>query len=103
MYDSGFALSEGAHIYAHSRKDGQAGYAYLVINNSKTDVTTVELPKDAVRYTLDGNGNMRSPIMYLNGKALTLDENDEVPVMEGTAQEAGIVEVAPGTCTFFVL
>lgn len=103
VYDSGFALSEGAHIYAHSRKDGQAGYAYLVINNSKTDVTTVELPKDAVRYTLDGNGNMRSPIMYLNGKALTLDENDEVPVMEGTAQEAGIVEVAPGTCTFFVL
>ena len=77
--------------------------AYLVINSSKTDVTTVELPKDAVCYRLDGNGDMRSSVMYLNGKALTLGENDEIPVMEGVTVAAGTVEVAPGSCTFFVL
>ena len=103
VYDSGEAIREGAHIYAHSRKDGKEGFAYLVINNSKTEVTTVELPKDAVRYTLNGNGNMRSPVMYLNGKALTLGENDEIPVMEGETQAAGTLEVAPGECVFLVL
>ena len=103
VYDSGEAIREGAHVYAHSRKDGKDGVAYLVINSSKTDVTTVELPKDAVCYRLDGNGDMRSSVMYLNGKALTLGENDEIPVMEGVTVAAGTVEVAPGSCTFFVL
>ena len=43
VYATGEEIREGAHVYCHSRKDGQAGYAYLVINNSE-DVTTVELP-----------------------------------------------------------
>ena len=103
VYDSGEAIREGAHVYAHSRKDGKEGVAYLVINNSKTETTIVELSKDAVRYSLDGNGNMRSPVMYLNGKPLALGANDELPVMEGVPQAAGKVELAPGTCTFFVL
>ena len=103
VYDSGEEIREGAHVYAHSRKDGKEGVAYLVINNSRTETTKVELPKDAVRYTLDGNGNMRSLVMYLNGKPLTLGENDEIPAMEGVVEKAGTVEVAPGTCTFFVV
>ena len=103
VYESGEAIREGAHVYAHSRKDGKEGVAYLVINNSKTDVTTVELPKEASVYRLDGNGNMRSPVMYLNGKALALGENDELPVMEGETVAAGTIEVAPGTCTFIVM
>ena len=103
VYDSGEAIREGAHVYAHSRADGKDGVAYLVINNSKTEATTVELPKDALRYTLNGNGNMRSPVMYLNGTPLSLGANDELPVMEGAMQPAGTVEVAPGECVFFVL
>ena len=102
VYDSGEAIREGAHVYAHSRADGKDGAAYLVINNSKTDVTTVELPKEAEVYRLDGNGNMRSPVMYLNGKVLALGENDELPVMEAETVAAGTVEVAPGACVFFV-
>ena len=103
VYASGEPIREGAHVFAHSRKDGKEGIAYLVINNSWTESTTVELPKEAVRYVLNGNGNMRSPIMYLNGKALTLGENDELPVMEGETVEPGTVEIAPGECVFFVL
>ena len=56
-----------------------------------------------MRYTLDGNGNMRSLVMYLNGKPLALGENDVLPVMEGVTEQAGNVEVAPGTCAFFVI
>lgn len=103
VYDTGIASSEGVHVYAHSRKDGKAGMVYLVINNSTTEATTVELPKDAERYTLSGDGKLRSRVMCLNGTPLMLGENDEFPEMKPIAQAAGTVELAPGTCTFFVM
>ncbi|MCF0135117.1 MAG: beta-glucuronidase [Lachnospiraceae bacterium] len=94
----------GAHVYAHSRKDGKEGVAYLVINNSETDTTTVELPCDAQRYTLAGkDGNKRATVMTLNGKDLVLKEGNELPDMDPVLQPAGTVELAPMTCTFFVL
>ena len=93
---------EGAHIYCHSRKDGEEGYTYLVINNSLTDETTVELPSDATLYELSGNGNMRSKVMYLNGRPLTLGENNELPCLGGK-QVSGTVAIAPGSCAFIVI
>jgi len=41
--------------------------------------------------------------MCLNGKELTLGENDELPALEGAKVAAGRLEVAPGGCTFIVL
>ena len=102
VYDSEIPVSEGAHVFCHSRKDGKDGCVYLVINNSLTDTTSVELPGEATRYTLDGNGNMRSTVAYLNGRALTLGENDQLPSLEGEVV-SGTVELAPGSCTFFVV
>ena len=101
-YASGESIREGAHVYTHSRADGKAGYAYLVINNSWTDTTTVELPGAADAYILTGNGSMRSRTMLLNGKELVLDENDELPEL-APVSISGTVELAPGTCAFFVL
>ena len=101
-YASGEAIREGAHVYAHSRADGKDGYAYLVINNSWTDITTVELPGAADAYILTGNGCMRSRTMLLNGKELKLGENDELPELAPVAV-SGTVELAPGSCAFFVL
>ena len=46
---------------------------------------------------------MRSTVMYLNGKPLTLGENDELPELVGEPVSAGTVELAPGSCTFFVM
>ncbi|AXI08463.1 beta-glucuronidase [Oceanobacillus sp. 143] len=103
VYDSGIPHAEGAHVYCHSRKDDKDGCVYLVINNSLTETTTVELPKNAVRYTLSGNGDMRSSVIYLNGNPLVLGENNELPALEGVMQDADNVELAPGTCTFLVL
>lgn len=104
VYDSEEPIREGAHVFVHSRKDGKDGVVYLIINNSLTDTTTVELPKDAERYTLAGeNGNMRATVMTLNGKPLVLGENNTLPEMEPAAEKAGTIELAPGTCTFLVL
>jgi hypothetical protein len=102
VYDSEIPVSEGAHVFCHSRKDGKDGCVYLVINNSLTEATSVELPGEATRYTLDGNGNMRSTVAYLNGRALKLGEEDSLPNLDGEVV-TGTVELAPGSCTFFVM
>ena len=103
VYDSGETIREGAHVFCHSRKDGEEGYAYLVINNSTKKSTTVELPKSAQLYMLNGNGNMRSPAMCLNGEVLQLGENDTLPQMLGKETPAGKIEIAPGACAFIVI
>ena len=93
---------EGAHVYCHSRKDGEDGYVYLVINNSLTDATTLELPAAGKLYELSGNGNMRSKVMYLNGRPLTLGENNELPCLCGKDVD-GTISIAPGSCAFVVI
>ena len=100
-YDTGLENQEGAHIYCHSRKDGKDGCVYLVINNSQTETTTVELPSAAQVYALTGKTGLRSRTMCLNGKELVLGENDQLPALEGT-EISGKVEIAPGGCTFIV-
>ena len=78
VYDCGSPDTEGAHIYCHSRKDGKHGYAYLVINISLTDTTVVHLPCDAELYTLSGNGDIRSRLMYLNGSPSGITETEQL-------------------------
>ena len=102
VYDSAIPCEEGKHVYCHSRKDGKDGCVYLVINNSWTETTTVELPKASEVYALTGKTGMRSRTMCLNGMELQLGENDELPALVGAAAE-GTVTVAPGSCVFFVL
>lgn len=104
VYDSGEPIREGAHVFVHSRKDGKDGVVYLVINNSMTQATTVTLPKEAERYTLEGEkGNMRATVMTLNGNPLVLGENNALPELKPVTQAAGEVSLAPGSCTFFVM
>ena len=102
VYDSKIAIQEGAHVFCHSRKDGKDGCVYLVINNSLENATTVTLPVEAEAYVLAGKDGMRSRVMTLNGRDLVLGENDELPDLSGKAV-SGTVEVAPGSCVFFVI
>lgn len=103
VYDCGEPDGQGAHLYCHSRKDGKAGYVYLVINNSLTEPAAVALPGDAEVYSLSGNGDMRSSVLYLNGRALALGKEDALPDLHGEKVQAGVLELAPGSCTFIVL
>ncbi|MBQ2818125.1 MAG: beta-glucuronidase [Clostridia bacterium] len=103
VYDSGETIRPGAHVFAHSRKDGKEGKAFLVINTSWTEPTKVELPAPGEVYELRGNGSMRSRTMLLCGRELTLSENDALPELCGRKVESGVIEVAPGGCTFIVL
>ena len=101
-YATGIANTEGAHVYCHSRKDGKDGCVYLIINNSWTETTTVELPGAAQVYALTGKNGIRSRTMCLNGTELVLGENDELPALTGV-EASGKLEIAPGGCTFIVI
>lgn len=103
VYDSEEEVRMGAHVYAHDRKDGKAGVAYVVINNDLENATTVVLPGEADIYMLAGeNGNMRATVMTLNGTPLVLKEGNELPDMNPVKAE-GVIEVAPGSCAFILV
>ena len=102
VYDAAEPIREGAHVYAHSRADGKPGKAYLVINNSLTETTTVTLPKEAEVYQLSAE-TLRSQTMLCNGKALVLGEGDALPEITLAAAPAGELVLPAATCTFIVL
>jgi heparanase 1 len=102
VYDAAEPIREGAHVYAHSRADGKPGKAYLVINNSLTDTTTVTLPKEAEVYQLSAE-TLRSQTMLCNGKALVLGEGDALPEITPAVAPAGELVLPAATCTFIVL
>ena len=102
VYDAAEPIREGAHVYAHSRADGKPGKAYLVINNSLTETTTVTLPKEAEVYQLSAE-TLRSQTMLCNGKALVLGEGDALPEITPAAAPAGELVLPAATCTFIVL
>ncbi len=100
VYDCGNPDAEGAHIYCHSRRDGKEGVVYLVINNSLTETMTVHIPKLAEQYTLCAE-TLRSTTMSLNGLPLT--KSEDLQNLPKQTQREGNIELAPGSCTFFVL
>ena len=101
VYDTKEEIREGAHVFAHSRRDGKDGVAYLIINNSETDATTVELPKAAEVYKLHAD-TLRATVMKLNGRELVLGENNELPDLSPVVAE-GTLTLEPATMAFIVM
>lgn len=102
VFDSDEEIREGAHVYVHSRRDGKPGYAAAIINNSTTDATVVDLPKDAEVYALSSD-SLRSSTIMLNGAPLALGEDDSLPELAGRHVEAGAFEVAPASVVYVVM
>lgn len=101
VLDSAIPVEEGAHVYAHSRRDGKPGVAYCIINNSRTDTTTVALPGEAELYLLDGE-TPRAGVMRLNGAPLTLGEGNALPAF-APAKADGSITLPPLACAFVVV
>ncbi len=101
VYDSGVKIQEGAHVFAHSRKDGREGTAYLIINNSETEASTVELPKAAQVYKLSAE-KIRATTMKLNGKDLVLGEGSELPDLSAVIMEKELI-LEPASIAFVIV
>jgi hypothetical protein len=76
--------------------------ALLLINNDGTASERVTLPVASERYTL-GSPDPLSRTVQLNGTALALGSNDDLPRLTGTRIAAGEVTLAPATITFLAV
>lgn len=102
VYDSGEKVREGAHVYVHSRKDGKPGYTYVIINNSKTDGTTAELPADGELYLLDAQ-KLRSQELRVNGEVLKPIEGGNLPAISPRLASKGTIEIPPASVAFLIV
>ena len=91
VYDAAEPIREGAHVYVQSYKQDPSRKCYLIINNSETDATTVEIPREGMIWNLQGkDGNKRATVMTLNGRDLALNENWDLPDLSGHAGASGV-------------
>ena len=102
VYRTEEPIREGVHLFANSRKDGRDGAAYLLINNSKTEVTEADLENGADVYRLTAPF-MRSTDMYLNGKKLTMEDDLTMPDLKPERCEGGTLKIEPGEIAFLLL
>ncbi|HEY4284238.1 MAG TPA: hypothetical protein VGM62_14335 [Chthoniobacterales bacterium] len=102
VFDSGLPIQEGLHVYAHNLRNQPGGLALLVINNSRSKNTSLELPTAVERYTLTAD-KLESEQVKLNGKELSLEIDDELPKLEGKRIPAGRVEFEPTSITFLAI
>lgn len=100
VYDTHEEIREGAHVYAHSRKDGKPGFCYVIINNSKSEETIVHVPS-CTQYTLEAD-TLRSQEIKLNGTLITADEDGNIPALTGKKAEGTLV-LDPCTVTYLVV
>jgi heparanase 1 len=102
VLDSGVPIQEGLHVYTHSLRGHAGGVALLVINNSRTKTTSLDLPLAAERYTLTAP-KLEGKEVQLNGHELKLQSNDDLPKLEGVRVPAGKLEFAPTSITFLAV
>jgi hypothetical protein len=74
----------------------------LVINTSQTDNRSIELPMAAERYTLTAE-KLEATRIRLDGQALELGTDDELPTLQGEHIARGQVEIAPASITFLTI
>jgi heparanase 1 len=102
VLDSGVPIRAGLHAYAHCLRGTPGGVALLIINNDKTAPQTVALSTAAERYTL-GSPNLESRQVQLNGKALAVATNGDLPRLSGVRTAAGEIQLPPATITFLAV
>lgn len=102
VYDTKEPLRTGAHIYCHSRKDGKAGFAYLLINTSREEALVADVPRAFTQYTLSATA-IRSTEILLNGTPLHMVDDHTLPVLHAEKQTAGQVCLPPATVSFLVV
>ena len=93
VFDSGVK-----YVFCHSRRDGQYGYAMLVLNNSLTDEKTVVLPDGGAEVYLLHGRTMRDSVMYCGETAIT--EESAVNILP--EHRTGTVTLPAGACAFII-
>jgi hypothetical protein len=90
------------HLYAHCRRGVRGAVALLAINTDRTTSAILRLPVSSERYTLSAD-RLQSAGVKLNGTALELGPNDELPRLAAVTSPPGSIEIGPATITFLTV
>jgi hypothetical protein len=102
VLNPGVPIETDLHVYAHCQRRRPGRVTLLVINPSRDTPQSLTLPDTSERYTLDA-ANLGDTKVRLNGHALGLSAQDELPRITGTLAAAGAVTFAPATITFLAM
>ena len=102
VLDAGVPGRAGLHVHAHCLKGTPGGVSVLVLNTDRNAAATLILANASERYTLDA-AKLDDQTLRLNGHALALRANDELPDIAGVAAPAGTLSFAPATITFLAI
>ena len=95
-------VHKGMHLYAHCRRGARRAVTLLAINTDRTAAAALRLPVSSERYTLSAD-DLQGAEVKLNGTALELGPNDELPQFAAVTSPPGSVEIAPSTITFLTV
>ena len=101
VLDPRLSPAANVYVYAHCLKDHPGGVALLIVNADQQKSYDVALPA-AQRYTLSAR-QLQDTTVELNGNALRLDANGNLPQITGEATRAGRASFAPATITFLAI
>jgi hypothetical protein len=92
----------GLHLYSQCLPGHPGGVTLLAINTSRTDQGSIQLPMAAERYALTAE-KFESTRVRLNGQDLEIGADDQLPDLRGQHVEAGRLELAPTSISFFAI
>jgi len=92
-------VHHGTHLYAHCRRGVHGAVTLLAINTDRAASAILRLPMASERYTLSAD-HLQSAGVRLNGAALELGPNDDLPQFAAVTSPPGSVEMLPATITF---
>ncbi|UPJ48768.1 hypothetical protein IVB30_38135 [Bradyrhizobium sp. 200] len=95
-------VHHGMHLYAHCRRGVRGAVTLLAINTDRTNAASLRLPATSERYTLSAD-DLQSTEVKLNGTALELGSNDDLPQLSAVTSPPGPVEIGPATMTFLTV
>ncbi len=101
VLDAGASSRPGLLVYAHNMRSHNGGVTILVINLNK-EPASINIPMSAVQFTLTAP-DLQDNRVLLNGKALKLGENDELPSLEGIPVKSGDIKLLQASINFFTI
>jgi hypothetical protein len=102
VLDTAATSTPGLHVYAHCHPATEGTVSVLLINMSPNTSRVVTLASAAERYTLRAD-RLQSATVRLNGDALELAADDELPRLAARAASSGRLRLPPASITFLVM
>ncbi|MBA1204816.1 hypothetical protein G7009_24170 [Pseudomonas capeferrum] len=99
VLDAGFANRAGLHVYAQCLRGVPGGVAMLVLNTDRQKPDSLSITGAASRHTLAA-ASLTDKTVMLNGTALQLGTDNDLPAMNGSATAGGELSFEPATITF---